>query len=235
MLEGLSSFARIIVENNKAFSESFPKTATAAEAVHQGINTLLYTCVRTDPNNIASGTAIIMGHLAHGSWINAYNLTASGYVDSGFCIIRKAIEFVCYAAKVHDNKKRAEAWIKQHSDPNLRKQFALSCSIPMCYVKEKYAFLRPLLVEYDTTSYFGVHGNFESLAHRFSGIKDNTSKFTYLSDSSAIPVSAYYILYLGYQILKSLNIILKKTIYDEKILLKTISYIDSSIKVLMSI
>lgn len=228
--ESLSEFAAIIPENLKGFSTAFPKIVVAAEAVHQGFQSLLNQHVRLDPSNIPLGTAIMMGFGAHSAWINAYVLSASGHVDSGWADMRRAIEFGCYAAKVVRSKKRAEDWMNQRTDRKARIRFASSCAIPLCYKSQDYRSLRPLLVAYESANYYGAHGNFESLVHKYFGTKDGTMLLSYQANREAIPRVTGLIILLGYRLLQVSKDILTPSIEEKSKLDSVMDFVCHTIR-----
>jgi len=228
--DSLSVFASVIPDNLKSFSKKYPKLAEAAEAIHQGFNSLLYKFVQMDTDDIPKSTAIMMGFGAHSAWILAYTLTASGYIDSGLADTRKAIEFTCYASKVVNSEERALAWMKQRTDEKARELFSRTCSIPLCYATEKYSLLRPLIVAYEYTNYYGAHGNFKTMVRKYHGKEDNSMLFSFMADIEFVPMASSYIVLLGYIMLKVLRNILTPCVKNVDKLDYVMKYIKEKIR-----
>jgi len=227
--ENLQSFASLITQNVAAYMDAFPIESQTAESIHQGIATLIYKHVRIDLEDIGFSTAVTLAFGAHSAWINAFNMTVAGYVDSGWSEIRRAIEFTCYASKVVNSEKRAKAWIRQRTDIESRKTFSGSCHIPMAYVDDKYSYLRELLVTYDMANYYGAHGNLETFAGKYRHNQDNELLFSYQADKSIICLNAGGMILNGYRILQAFKRILNSKLTEVKEFDTLMHYIDNTI------
>lgn len=128
-------------------------------------------------------------------------MTGAGYTDSGLMIMRRAIEFACYAAKASRSKQRAVDWMDQRTDVKARARFAASCSIPLSYTSDQYRYLRPLIVAWDLANYYGAHGNFESLTSKCSETREGHVVSAYQAPKEEVPRSTGYIILLGYRLL----------------------------------
>ncbi|OXS53991.1 hypothetical protein B1A99_27535 [Cohnella sp. CIP 111063] len=229
IFESLRTFSMIIPKNTSAFMDAFPKESQAAEAVHQGIATLIYKHAQVDLEDTGYSTAVTLAFGAHSAWISSFNMTVAGYIDTGWSEIRRAVEFTCYASKVVNSEKRAINWIKQRTDPDARRSFSGECQIPTAYTSDKYKFLRELLVTYDMANYYGAHGNLETMAGKYRHVKDNELIFSYQADKDIIFVAAAMMILNGYRILQSFRLILEKKLAEPKKMDELLKYIDRTI------
>lgn len=212
-----------------SFSKAYPEISCAAEAVHQLIDAMLFKSFCLDPDDIAMGTAMLMAFGAHAGWIQGYILTSSGHSESGLANVRRSVEFTCYAAKVVNNKKRALDWMHHRKDKEARKRFIRECSIPFAYVNDKYSYLRPLLVLYDQSNYYGAHGNFETLIRKYWETKDYDILFSYQDRKETVPMATGLIVLIGYRILQSLEVSLRPSL-DRVKLVDLFDYVSQAVR-----
>ncbi|MFD1776995.1 hypothetical protein [Paenibacillus rhizophilus] len=227
IFESLDRFASLISENFNSFMKDFPLESQAAEAVHQGMYSLTNDSEYIN-ESISTGVTATLVFGAHSSWINAFNMTVSGHIDTGFSELRRAVEFTCYAAKIKGSDKRAEDWMKQRSDPQAMRRFSGQFRIPTAYTNEKFKYLRPLLVTYDMANYYGAHGNLETMAgkiHTTDGLR-----FSYQADREIIYLVAPSCILSGYRILQSLDAILDNLVIRPQNFKSTKEYIEKSIR-----
>ena len=182
-----------------------------------------------DLDDIGFSTAVTLAFGAHSAWINAFNMTVAGYIDTGWSEVRRAGEFTCYASKVVNFQKRAQAWIKQRTDENARKLFSGTCQIPMAYTSDKYKFLRELLVAYDMANYYGAHGNLETLAGKYHYAEANGPMFSYQADREVVISVAGMMILNGYRILQSFRVILNDKLSKKDELDKLLKYVGKTI------
>lgn len=227
--ENLQEFADLIPQNVKAYMEAFVINSQTAEAVHQAIATLIYKHAKVDPDDTSAEIATALAFSAHSAWINAFNMSVAGYIDSGWSEIRRAVEFTCYAAKVINSEQRAKAWIKQRTDNDARKLFSGSCQIPEAYKSDKYKYLRELLITYDIANYYGAHGNFETMIGKLRSLEENTLCFSYQANKNIIEMVAGMMILNGYRILQALRIILDNKLSEKSDFDKLLEYVSKTI------
>lgn len=227
--ENIQLFSDLIPEHVKSYMAAFPKDSQAAEAVHQGIATLLFHHLIVDLDDIGFSTAVTLGFGAHSAWINSFIMSVSGQVDSGWSEIRRAVEFTCYASKVIDSEERAMAWIKQRTDNDFRRKFSGTCQIPSSYVSNKYSYLRELLITYDIANYYGAHGNLETFAGKYRLTDENGPLFSYQADKEIVCTVAPMMILNGYRILHALRKVFNQKIREPKKFDELLNYIDKTI------
>lgn len=227
IFESLDHFATLIPQNANSYRQSYPLESKAAEAVHQGIFSLINDSKFLN-ENISTMTTATLAFGAHSSWINAVNMTMAGHIDAGFSEIRRAIEFTCYASKVKNSDARAMDWIKQKNDPDAMKRFSGKFQIPTAYTNNKYRHLHALLVTYHLANYHGAHGNFESMLGKIQTTEGH--KFSYQANQEMIIIVSPYIVLNGYRILQAFNIILSDLIEPPQNFNATMEYVDRSIR-----
>lgn len=225
--ESLQRFSSTIPENFANYMKHFPVNSQAAESIHQGLHTLVNESI-LKVDGLSIGVVATLGFGAHSSWINAFNMTLAGHVETGFSEIRRAIEFVCYAAKIKGSDERANSWMKQRSDPEAMKKFSGQFQIPSAYVNLKFEHLRPLLLTYDMANYYGAHGNLETMAGKIHSSPN--PRFSYQSDKEIVIIVAPHMILTGYRILQSLIFIYEDITVKPASLKILMSYIEESIK-----
>jgi hypothetical protein len=227
--ENLQVFAQLIPEHVKSYMDAFPMESQVVESVHQGIATLVFNHLVIDLEDIGFSTAATLAFGAHAAWINSFNLTVAGYIDSGWSEIRRAIEFTCYASKVIDSTDRAQAWIKQRTDKDARRTFSGSCQIPNAYTSEKYSFLRELLITYDIANYYGAHANLETLAGKYQYTDEGGPLFAYQANKELVCEVAPMMILNGYRILQALRKIFEGRLREQLNFDVLMKYVDKTI------
>jgi hypothetical protein len=205
-MDDLNHIADTIIDNFKKLHNKYdPELTVTAGAVHQTFDSLFSDFVDTDIVCDKGLLPVIdLGFGAYSNWIEAYILAYAGLLASAKTAIRRSIEFTCYSMKIGTSERRAFTWLKQARDPKIRKKFASSFSIPLCYEPEKYKVLWELIVWYDIFSIYGAHGNFESIAHsmRIEEKGDNIEFFAELNATNEEShQDALIITGLGYRML----------------------------------
>ena len=199
-------------ENFKKVNDACPATYLAAENLRSLWERVISRCLRFDGKvqwQYAS-SAMILG--AFQSWVVSYIMTSGGFHDIGLMSMRRAIEFACYLAKVGKSDERAKLWLDKFESLDARKEFSSIFAIPRSYMNEKYAHLRPLLINYDYTSDFGTHGNFEVLAAKIQSEKKSSKIYLTLQDSGDnISISLGVVLLTGYRMILSILDSLRQT------------------------
>jgi hypothetical protein len=226
----LSSFAQLIPKNFAAITEEYPKLSQAAEAINQAMTSLLMEDVSIDEEDSKQYSAYLMLFGSHSSWITSYLMSVSGHLDTSWSEIRRSIEFVCYAAKVAGDKRRAMAWIKQRTEISFRKTFISSCSIPLNYTDDKYKYLRQLIIAYDTASYYGSHANLETLGHKYQRMDNGNVKLSYQADFEHSALDAGFIVLLGYRLLEAYRIILNPSLINKNKIDSVAEFVKSSLR-----
>lgn len=210
----LNKFAEDMQTNFKAFNEAFPKLYNGAEVINQGLEMLLSEIDKNEDRFLVNFLSkMLFG--THLAWMNSYVLTSAGYKTTGLVEVRRAIEFCCYAAKIRDNKKRANLWADQRINKSAQREFSLQCSIPECYKAEKYKFLWPLILIHEEASYYGAHGNFESIIYNYTESHGKTI-FHYQMNKEYVPNSVGAIIIIGLRLLQAYNYIFQKDTYFKK-------------------
>jgi hypothetical protein len=227
--ENIQVFAELIPEHIKSYMNAFPKESQAAESVHQGIATLVFNHLIIDLDDVGYSTAATLSFGAHAAWINSFNMSVAGYIDTGWSEIRRAVEFICYASKVIDSKERAIAWVKQRTDKDARRTFSRTCQIPTAYTSNKYEYLRELLVTYDIANYYGAHANLETLGGKYRYTDEQGLLFSYQADKELVCRVAPMMILNGYRILQALRVIFDKKLRDPKEFDELMKYIDKTI------
>lgn len=228
----LSQPVEILQNNFNEFKTAYPIIFAASESINQGFDTLLSEKINNNKDNFLVDILNKMLFGTHVAWINSYIFTSTGYKSSGLVELRRAIEFCCYAAKVCDNKERAESWINQREDSEARKKFTLECSIPDSFKSNKYKFLRSLLIIHEEASYYGAHGNFESIVFNYTQKNDGKSIFHYQMNQKYIPNSVGEVTIIGFRILQAYNKIFKKNNYfiNKNSFSNVLDYIEEEVK-----
>lgn len=230
LLPSITDHARLIEANLKALHDYLPKVAQAAESIHQTWDTLLttYTAYKDPGQCVISAARMAQG--AHDSWRMGYISMASGHSESGLTDLRRACEFVCYAAKVINNDKLAEHWADQHEDNEARYLFSSACSIPGQYQAEKFRFLWPLLVAIDFANYFGAHGNMTTISFKVQQTPEGEQAWSSIEAKKNVPRKAVWAVLVGYRCLQALAEILKDGRKDAAGWSKVLGYLATEIK-----
>ena len=194
--------------------EAFPKTYLAAEYINDIFDQLFTKSFQVNECFLWEIAVSNMLFGLHLSWFESFYLKASGKQDVGLMIERKAIEFACYISKVSNDNRRAKLWYNHLNDIEDKKSFANEFSIPCCYLSNKYAHLRPLLVHYDFSSDYGTHANFNSLITKYAQNGDDVLSMSFLDLPELVPSGCIATLRIGSFLLDSLLNVLKNKIND---------------------
>lgn len=204
--------------NFDALVKGFPKTIIAAEFINDLFDQLFGDRLIHDNEVLWQNSTVKMLFGIHYCWINYFIQTAMGYNDLGLMSGRKAIEYTCYISKIKKRDKLAKLWIEKVIDKSRQNNFSSKFAVPQCFFKGKYSHLIPLLVIYNFSSDFGVHGNHASLVSKIIESKfRNKTKMSFQDDPKGIPHSCGVAIQTGSFILNALLVDLKEQIrdYDE--------------------
>ena len=145
----LFKHAEWVKRNFDASNSRFSKTNLAAEMINNLLDQLYSQEFQAGQEKLCDASVKMMLFGTYQSWTYAYVLTSSGLSDIGLTLLRRAIEFVCYIAKIHQSDERARIWKDQIQNEDLQKEFKRSFRIPDTFFREKYRELRPLLICHD--------------------------------------------------------------------------------------
>jgi hypothetical protein len=211
----LTHYLDVVTKNFNAIRESFPKLYLSAEVLNDLFDQLFTK--RVVPNEeLWQQESLEMLFGCFSSWSHAFVMTAAGLGEHGMTSLRRAIEFVCYIAKVRGSDERAALWIERRENKENKRHFSSQFSIPRCYFTSDYAHLKPLLVWHNHTSDFGAHGNFATLVTKR---RDNSSGSLLMSlqdDPKGVPLSTGVCVQMGSFILDALMVDLQPLIKDNE-------------------
>lgn len=229
-ITALTEFANAWVDNLKSLSAAFPAVSAAAEAINQTYQVLTNEDVVPDVDDIPGGVAATITFAAHVAWAEAYVLVAAGQVETGLAALRRYIEYTAYAAKVGSSEKRARDWMHQRTDIAARRSFSGECRIPLAYAAEKYNDLWQLLVVYDMSSYFGVHGNWETVATKVRSVDNEKIILSYQTSWSIVLPATGLAVLMGYRGLTSAVKTLHSNLGKEAHCLTLLPYVSEAVR-----
>jgi hypothetical protein len=110
----LTHYLDVITKNFSAIKESFPKLYLAAEELNDLFDQL-FTRRVVPEEELWQQESLQMLFGCFSSWSHAFVMTAAGLGEHGMTSVRRAIEFVCYIAKINGSNERAAllAWTKR--------------------------------------------------------------------------------------------------------------------------
>jgi hypothetical protein len=203
----------VIKTNFEGANKAFPDTYMAAEALRSLFEQMIEKYLSFDARIKWQYASSLLMFGGFQSWMISYIMSSARFHDISLMSLRRAIEYSCYLAKVHNSDERATMWLDKFESLDLRKKFSNELSIPQSYFTEKYAHLRPLLILYDYTSDFGIHGNFEALVSKFKDDETGYKRmFSLQNVDDHVAVSLGVILLSGYRMLRSMSYVLKSQI-----------------------
>jgi hypothetical protein len=232
-LNPLTWYAETIHKNFATMMENRAPLSSAAEAVHNGLQTLFTEAVTIEGKDNPLGMVAVMGMAAHSSWIDAFVLTGAGHTETGLAAGRRAIEFTCYAAKVAKAKKStkmAEDWMRHFSDPKARKRFSAKTRIPGAYDTEEYRFLWPLIVDHDVASEAGVHANLASLQSKWDGVKDGKLFLRHQAEAEETVFNSVHMVVIGHQVYRAFSEMLASSVTDANLQESMAKYVDTELR-----
>jgi hypothetical protein len=190
-------------QNFNRFKEYFPVTFRAANEINELFWQLYDSYILPQPENSWQYVAheMVFGCLT--GWINSFINSASGLDETAQTPGRRAIEFVCYIAKIRGNDNRADLWIRQRESEETRKQFVQEFSVPGCYFSDNYSRLEKLLFLYESFSIFGTHANISMIALKKKETGTSFEDIVF-DEYRYIPKNVDNIIYLGYLLIQSL-------------------------------
>lgn len=207
----------LIQSNFQKTNANLPEIYQAAEFINSVFDRLITQSLVPEEGSRWQRCAFFMVFGSYQSWINSYIMTATGFNDIGLMSLRRAIEVVCYLAKIYNDDERAALWIEKGKDISKRKQFSNIFSVPQKYFSDKYKHLHHLLVLHDYASDYGSHGNFEVLIDKYKGSKDSGNVIVSLQSlREDISPTLGMIVLAAYKILQSITIVLKEKILDSE-------------------
>lgn len=220
----LNELREILNRNTEAVWEQLPQTHAAAEMVHQGFSTLIQEQYNfTKEHFLNQQVRIELLHAAWHDWALAYKLTSGGYKSAGLALFRRSIEYTAYAAKIGDNRKRAELWLDQVpasadiEDPERAlERFKGQFRIPTSFANKKYAFLHALLGIYDYASDYGTHGNRFTMFFRDRRIEETHARLDVYDKLEDRPRSALVFVVYGLWLLRAFDNITSNHQVDRK-------------------
>lgn len=151
-------------QNFAAANTRFLKVHLASEMVCSLFDQLFSNEFKADHDRLSDSCEKMMLFGVYHSWTYSYILNAAAISDIGMISLRRAIEFTCYISKTHKSDDRAAIWRNQATDSKVQKKFKSLYSVPQAYFKEKYRYLRSLLVFHDMISISATHANFDMIA-----------------------------------------------------------------------
>jgi hypothetical protein len=193
-------YADAVRYNVGSLLQAYPKLNSCADIISSLFSDLLFR-----PYSLrkpTDATALILGFLAHSSWMSAVMLVGASNVTDGLACIRKTIESTCYATKVIQSEHNEQLWRTHRRDRSKQREFTAVFSIPGKYVDEEYRLLRPLLVAYDMACSLGAHADFGTLAGR---LHSNLDMSYFCSDQDLVLRAFIYVQLLGYRSLVALE------------------------------
>lgn len=156
-------------------------------------------------------------------------MTFAGISEVGLTSLRRAIDFVCYIAKIKKSDKLAEIWLSKRVDQEKLKEFKGKFNIPKAFFNDKYGHLKSLLVFHEFASEFGVHGNYESLVMKMREDPTQFSMSFHDKKEDAIR-SAGTVAVLGCEMIDALVFDLKEMIKNNSDFLDKISFLKQTAK-----
>lgn len=119
----------------------------------------------------------------------------------------------------------------QKDNADTQRQFSLQFALPMTYQAEKYRHLRPLLIAWDSANYHGAHGGFESLLGSYKDFQENNIEFTHPTHNTKMVLTvSSYIVFVGYNLVLSLNAILKEWIQVDDAHRSTMKFLEEAVQ-----
>lgn len=209
----LTHYLGVVTKNFDAIKESFPKLYLAAEGLNDLFDQLFtQRVVPSDELWQQESQKMLFGCFS--SWSHAFVMTAAGLGEHGMTSVRRAIEFVCYIAKISGSNERATLWIERRESKENKKRFSSQFSIPRCYLTSTYPHLKPLLVWHDHTSDFGAHGNFATLVTKWRDSDSGSLIMSLQDDPKEVPLSTGVCVQTGSFLLDALLVDLQPLIKD---------------------
>jgi hypothetical protein len=207
----LPDYLNTIKENVASFEKSFPESFRAGVMLSDLFWNFYTRHLAFDRQVVWQEVAdgLVFGCLA--SWTHAVVMSAAGLEEHSLTSTRRAIEFVCYTAKVANSDEKAELWKRRRESTDARKAFSRRFAIPKAFFSDKYAHLRLLLVQHDHASDFGAQANLATFASKLRE-EEKTYTFSLFDHARDIPLNASTTIEIGSLLLLSLIIDLKQII-----------------------
>jgi len=230
-LPTLSVYFDYLSKNRTKFSDISPNLSAAAESVNQSFQTVLSQHFKPPLDTSWGVVSALLAYGSYSSWLDSYFHAISGQVSSSWVNLRRAIEFICYCAKIYESDERSEYWRRQKDDMEARRKFSGTCSIPTAYKREKYRYLRPLMLSYDKANYYGAHGGFESLLGHYKDSSRNKINFTYPINNDGLILLIYsHSIFAGLNLLVAFDKIMSKYIHKNETYESIMYSVNESVK-----
>lgn len=191
-----------IKTNSEALLRNFPQLHLAIESVSDLFDQLFVEQFQQNGEPWSSSVHQLI-FASHSSWLQGIIMTSAGFNETGLICARRAIEYVCYAAKINNSNEKNTIWLARGLERKSDKLFTSKFSIPTKYFTAKYSSLKALLVWHDFASSFGAHGNFSTIVGKWdSSVKDRL-RMSFQDNPEGIPLSTGVAVRIGSFIVKA--------------------------------
>jgi len=191
-----------IKTNSEALLRNFPELHLAIESVSDLFDQLFVEQFQQNGEPWSSSVHKMI-FASHSSWLQGIIMSSAGFNETGLICVRRAIEYVCYSAKINNSNEKNIIWLDRGLNKNSDKLFSSKFSIPTKYFTPKYSSLKALLVWHDFASTFGAHGNFSTIVGKWDSATRDRLRMSFHDNPEGIPLSTGVAVRIGSFIVKA--------------------------------